>query len=127
MLSEEEIKAIYKLKNYIGDDDFYNIYKEIKENKRQGEAGGTHINFCKAIDTALNLITKLQKENKEKDKQIDLMTDFMIGGLGDIAFNVICKKSHCTYELKDNRLTNFRKRKLCIKQYFEKLAKEKGE
>lgn len=81
----------------------------------------------KSIDTVLNLIDRLQKGTEEKDKQIDLMAEFMIGGLEDIAFNAICKKSHCTYELKDNRPTNFRKCKLCIKQHFEKLAKEKGE
>lgn len=66
----EEDKAIEELKNYIEDDDLYNIYKGIKEDKRQGEAGGTHIDFCKAIDTVLNLITKLQKENEEKDQEI---------------------------------------------------------
>lgn len=57
----------------------------------------------KAIDTVLNLITKLQKENEEKNKQIDLMAE----------------KIHFLGSDKDC--------KDCIKKYFEKLAKEKGE
>ena len=61
---------------------------------------------------------------RKKDKQIDLMADYMIGGLEDVAFNSICKKSNCIYELKDNRPTGFKKCKDCIKQYFENKAKE---
>ena len=88
----------------------------------------------------LNLITKLQKENeywkngfegelednrkntcellkqdliiREKDKQIDLMSEYWHCGLA------ICE--NCVNYAED-------KCKICIKQYFEKLAKEKGE
>ena len=73
-----------------------------------------------AIETVLNML-------KEKDKEIDLMANFMIAGLEDFAFNTICKKSNCIYELKDNRSTGFRKCKNCIKQYFEKQTEQKGE
>lgn len=90
--------------------------------------------------TVLNLITKLQKENeywkngfegelednrkntcellkqdliiREKDKQIDLMSEYWHCGLA------ICE--NCVNYAED-------KCKICIKQYFEQLAKEKGE
>lgn len=58
MTKEEAIKI---LKKYIENDDFYNIYK--KENKN-GEIGGTYIDFCNAIETVLNML-------KEKDKIIE--------------------------------------------------------
>ena len=51
--------------------------------------------------TVLNLITKLQKENEEKDKQIDLMAR--------------------AFKQDDVRSVEE------IKQYFEKSAKEKGD
>lgn len=53
MLSEQEKKAIKLIKQY---------REEIK-NK--------NIKPIFILDTAINLITKLQKENEEKDKQID--------------------------------------------------------
>ena len=83
--------------------------------------------------TVLNLITKLEKENEElttalskqskdignylvelqqKDKQIDLMAEYWHCGLA------ICENCANYDEYKC---------KICIKQYFEKLAKEKGE
>ena len=71
------------------------------------------------IKTLLNLINKLQKENKEKDKQIDLMAEY-ISNL-DIDEN-ICK------EQSDNNCDDINREadcKDCIKQYFEKLSKEK--
>lgn len=59
MLSEDEKKAIELIKQY---------RKEIKD----GDIKSIFI-----LDTAINLITKLQKENEEKDKQIDLMEEFL--------------------------------------------------
>lgn len=59
MLSEQEKKAIKLIKQY---------REEIK-NK--------NIKPIFILDTAINLITKLQKENEEKDKQIDLMEEFL--------------------------------------------------
>lgn len=58
-----------------------------------------------------DIITKL-------NKQIDLMADYMLSGLEDIAFNNICKQGYCAHELKDNRPTKCRKCKECIKQKF---------
>ena len=104
----------------------------------------------KAIETVLNMlkekdaeIEKLKEENKnimklnanmskrhlndifkikKKDKMIDLMAGFMLGGLKDFAFNAICKKGKCVYELKDNRPTKFRQCKNCIKEFFARKA-----
>lgn len=75
MLSEEEKKAIEKL-------------EEIREQTiRANECGLSNNDFKEEIEvynTVLNLITKLQKENKEKDryiknkdKQIDLMAELV--------------------------------------------------
>lgn len=61
------------------------------------------------IKTLLNLINKLQKENEEKDKQIDLMAEYWHCGLA------ICENCANYDEYKC---------KICIKQYFEKLTKE---
>lgn len=69
--------------------------------------------------TVLNLITKLEKENEEKDKKIDLMIE-------EYEYNArINFKNFCEDELrKDNCIQDC---KTCAKKYFEKLAKEKGE
>ena len=61
-MTNEQREAIDRLKKYIEEDDFYNIYKEIKEDEREGKIGGTHIVFCKAIDTVLSLIKEQQEE-----------------------------------------------------------------
>ncbi len=66
MLSEEEKKAIEKL-------------EEIREQTiRANECGLSNNDFKEEIEvynTVLNLITKLQKEIEQKDKQIDLMAE----------------------------------------------------
>ena len=72
-------------------------------------------------DTVLNLIAKLQKENEEKDKQIDLMSEYISNFDTD---EDICK------EQADNNCDDINREvecKDCIKQYFEKEAKKKGE
>ena len=112
MLSEDEKQAIEKLKKIRED--------TIKAN----ECGLSNNDFKEEIEvynTVLNLITKLQKENKEKDryiknkdKQIDLMAKFIENNMSEKKIiNEICIKSKCNNEecheddLKD-----------CIKQYF---------
>ena len=94
MLSEEEKKAIERLE------------KRIKDNEDYKTTQVWLTDDIVAVDTVLNLITKLQKENEEKDKQIDLMA----------------------YTLQDNLyltpLDGLNKEEL--KQYFETKAK-KGE
>ena len=67
-MTNEQREAIDRLKKYIEEDDFYNIYKEIKEDEREGKIGGTHIVFCKAIDTVLSII-KEQQEREELIKE----------------------------------------------------------
>lgn len=57
---------------------------------------------------------------KEKDKEIDSMSKFMVGALEDNVFNEICKKSHCTYELIDNTHFGARRCNKCIKKFFER-------
>ena len=100
MLSEEEKKAIeyfYNLRSTI--DESYMLFDE-EINVKCGK------DMIKQITLVFNLITKLQKENEEKDKQIDLMA----------------------YTLQDNLyltpLDGLNKEEL--KQYFETKAK-KGE
>ena len=140
MLSEEEKKTTEKL-------------KKIKEDTMTANKCGLSNNDFKeeieVYDTVLNLIAKLKKENKEKDKyiknsenittemsndinkllleikekdkQIDLMAEYILNL--DIDED-ICK------EQADNNCDNINrgaKCKDCIKQYFEKLVKEKGE
>ena len=92
MLSEDEKKAIKLIKQY---------RKEIKD----GDIKPIFI-----LDTAINLITKLQKENEEKDKQIDLMAEYM--------FNK--NKAQLIIEYGIENKEQFIEK-------FEKLAKEKGE
>lgn len=73
MLSEEEKKAIkyfYNLRSTI--DESYMLFDE-EINLKCGKE------MIKQITLALNLITKLQKENKEKDNQIDLMAEQLAG------------------------------------------------
>ena len=73
MLSEEEKKAIkyfYNLRSTI--DESYMLFDE-EINLKCGKE------MIKQITLVLNLITKLQKENKEKDNQIDLMAEQLAG------------------------------------------------
>ena len=80
--------------------------------------------YSPVLQEVLSMLNEKDEKIEKKDKQIDLMADFMIGGLEDIAFKAICKKSNCVYELKDNRPTKCRKCKDCIKQYFKRRAKQ---
>ena len=138
MLSEEQ--AIENLKKIRED--------TIKANK----CGLSNNDFKEEIevyDTVLNLIAKLKKENKEKDKyiknsenittemsndinkllleikekdkQIDLMAEYIS--------NLDIDEDFCK-EQADNNCYDINRRakcKDCIKQYFEKQAKEKGD
>ena len=80
MLSEEEKEAIEFIKFYQ-----QHCLKKEKENMKQYETVNDEEFVSKNLDTVLNLITKLQKENKEKDryiknkdKIIDLMADKLV-------------------------------------------------
>ena len=124
MLSEEEKKAIKLIKQY---------REEIKNKD---------IKPIFILDTAINLITKLQKENEkykylyqkaldntvssdreniQLKEQIDLMAEYI--SKIDIEEDV-CMKNKTNPEWCNEDYTNC---KNCIKQNFKKLAKEKGE
>ena len=119
-MSEEEKKAIERLE------------KRIKDNEDYKTTQVWLTDDVVAVNTVLNLITKLQKENEkykylyqkaldntiksDKEnmnlkKQIDLMAE-EIEYAGCIKKVWDCNKKDC---------------KDCVKQYFEKLAIEKGE
>lgn len=101
MLSENEKKAIEKLNRLT----VYEIQK--------GNIGIPVM--IKDLEIVLNLITKLQKENKEKDKQIDLMAEWI--------FDKDYRENSLLIH-RDDYYSNCIKQ---VKKHFEKLAKEKGE
>lgn len=62
----------------------------------------------------LNLIEKLQKENKKKDNVINLMAEFIDNNLKDCLLNILKEKGYC------EDTDRFKTCKDCIKQYFER-------
>lgn len=119
MLSEEEKEAIEIVSNL---KTYYEAYyllsnEEIEENEEKNEA----------IKIVLNIIDRLQKENKEKeiilkDKQIDLMAEY-INYLSDELVRETGKNElkFCDMEI---CVENDIDCEECIKQYFENKAKE---
>lgn len=73
--------------------------------------------FKKDMIIALNLIEKLQKELKQKDKIIDLMAE-TINNIDEDICKQMGQKANC------NEFEDTEKCKDCIKQYFENKAKE---
>lgn len=110
-MNEEEKKAIEIVKGLAVYYDDYSLLdeEEIEENE----------SVNKSIELILNLIEKLQKELKQKDKIIDLMAETINNH--DIDED-ICKqmgqKANC------NEFEDTEKCKECIKQYFINKAKE---
>lgn len=79
MLSEEEKKAIEILKtNPKTILDLIVLDEKLLDKLSEFENYSVEEVKDWACETVLNLITKLQKENEEKDKQIDLMADEII-------------------------------------------------
>lgn len=141
MLSEEEKKAIEKLSN----GEKIELISLIRVFKREGIENFV-ITRKEYIETVLNLITKLQKENehwkngferelednrkntcellkqdleiREKDKQIDLMAKYISNLEID---EDICMKNIANTELCNEKYSNCKE---CIKQYFERKEKE---
>ena len=66
----------------------------------------------------LNLVTKLQKENGEKDKQIDLMAEVIYKRTNYKELNKYCNKKD------KNKCESYTECYNCIKQYFERKAKK---
>lgn len=110
-MNEEEKNAIEIVKGLAVYYDDYSLLdeEEIEENE----------SVNKSIELILNLIEKLQKELKQKDKIIDLMAETINNH--DIDED-ICKqmgqKANC------NEFEDTEKCKECIKQYFINKAKE---
>lgn len=75
-----------------------------------------------AIETVLKLISKLRKENKGKDKQIDELIKYI-----DNNNYVDSEECQFQYDFKIKECIGKGDCKDCIKQYFEKQEKEKGE
>ena len=120
MLSEDE-KAIRFYKRFIEteEQELEWMYKEDEEYYRDSIEQKELL--IKGWRNILNLITKLQKENEEKDKQINLMAKAM----DKIQDPQVCK--YCDNNINSNHgyCVDAGKCKEGIKQYFEKLAKEK--
>jgi hypothetical protein len=110
-MTEEEKNAVEIVKGLAVYYDDYSLLdeEEIEENE----------SVNKSIELILNLIEKLQKELKQKDKIIDLMAETINNH--DIDED-ICKqmgqKANC------NEFEDTEKCKECIKQYFINKAKE---
>ena len=78
--------------------------------------------YRKAIETVLNLIQEKEEELKKKDKIIDELAKY-------IDSNNYVDNEECQFQwdFKIEKCAGNGDCKDCIKQYFEKLAKEKGE
>ena len=109
MLSEEEKEAIERLE------------KRIKDNEDYKTTQVWLTDDIVAEDTELNLITKLQKENEEKDKQIDLMAENIelqqYANIDTSNLDLVCEKLDCNKKCKLVK-------KNCIKQYFERKVED---
>lgn len=108
MLSEEEKKAIERLKERINDNEDYKTVQVWLTAD------------IVAVNIVLNLITKLQKENEEKDKQIYELVKY-------IDSNNYVDNEECQFQwdFKIEKCIGNGDCKDCIKQYFE--TKAKGE
>ena len=76
----------------------------------------------KNADILLNLITKLQKENEEKDRQIKALVKY-------IDSNNYVTSNSCDFQddFKIEKCIDEGNCKECIRKYFEKQAKKEGE
>lgn len=93
------------------------ILNFIEEYKNKG-----YLDVVREKVKANEKVTKLQKENEEKDNQIDLMAKY-IAKL-DIYEGICIKVEDSCHDYAGQ---NGKTCDNCIKQFFEKLAKEKGE
>lgn len=83
------------------------------------------IEDSKDITTEMSLdIENICNELNYKNKVIEDMADFMVGGLTDSTFNMICRKNKCHYEGYRSERRTCEK---CIKKYFEERNKEENE
>lgn len=120
MINEEEKKAIEIVKK------IKNIKFNVTSSFYSSGTISLSIEEKEAIETALNLITKLQKENEEKEKQIDLMAEEISAictGISSVREQL--EKNYCEFinSDKDCCWKTDKSCKDCIFEYFEKLAK----
>ena len=120
-MNDEEKKAIEIVK------EIKNIKFKVTSSFYSSGTVSLNIEEKEAIDTILNLITKLQKENEEKDKQIDLMGEYMEENMDEYQLDEIYAKQYNCNGMERNWTRGKEKEVKDIKQYFAKLAKEKGE
>ena len=106
MLSEEEKEAIERLE------------KRIKDNEDYKTTQVWLTDDVSAVYTVLNMLKDLQRENIQKDKQIDLMAEYI--SKIDIEEDV-CMKNKTNPDWCNEDHT---KCKDCIKQYFERKSEE---
>lgn len=122
MLSEEEKKAI---EYYSNKEVSFKVNFDIK--KLLKDLGITEEDSFEnqqiRIKTLLNLINKLQKENKEKDKQIDLMAEHIVSSA--IVDDTVCAiKCDCESDILED--CSHEKMLNCTKEYFKRKATNIG-
>lgn len=114
-------KLINDVKSYKGQ--FKRQEKQIRELQKENKEKDKYIKHSEEITTEMNEdINKLLIEIKEKDKQIDELVKY-------IDSNNYVDNEECQFQwdFKIEKCAGNGDCKDCIKQYFEKLAKEKGE
>lgn len=112
MLSEEEKKAIEILKtNPKTILDLIVLDEKLLDKLSEFENYSVEEVKDWACETVLNLITKLQKENEEKDKQIDLMAEYI--NEIDVSEDICEERTMCDEDCEE-----------CIKQYFAELVEK---
>lgn len=79
-MSEEELKAIERLENFINKYEPFVFYSKLKGDTAEVNP---HIRDYEAYKTILNLIEKQQKEIEIKDKMIDLMAEKIFRDITD--------------------------------------------
>ena len=108
MLSEDEKQAIEKLKKIRED--------TIKAN----ECGLSNNDFKEEIEvynTVLNLITKLQKENEEKDKKNKKYIDIISKKIIDVLKDELVQQKNKEIDLKDKQIDLMARRVLIYQIY----------
>ena len=110
------------------------ILKEIQETNRawlirttEATCEKIYLRNIEAIETVLNILKDKDREIEKKDKQIDLMTEHMEENMDEYQLDEIYAKQHNCNEMERNWTRGKEKEVTDIKQYFKKLAEEKGE
>ena len=110
------------------------ILKEIQEGSRawlrvakKESSEKIYLRNIEAIETVLNILKDKDREIEKKDKQIDLMTKHMEENMDEYQLDEIYAKQYNCNGMERNWTRGKEKEVTDIKQYFKKLAEEKGE